>query len=278
MKFIIKLLTTVMIMLASLSSYAWNSLAHMTIATIAYQYLNASTLANVNKYVNLFSQEYPDMSTFVMMATWMDKERSMGVDAYTRWHYNLHAFSSDGTPTMNTIADDNGIWMLNESENTLKTSTVNPYDRARVLAMIENIAGDMHQVLYTSNLFSKNFPQGSNGGAAYFINYNGKRIDLQSFWDRGLGLFSASPTPQNAQTLANSITALYPPSFFGSNINDIIPGNWANEGYEYAPKYVYTIAANTTPSQAYITAGQTLCQQRLALSGYRLAAFLNSLI
>jgi len=277
-KFTINLIFSLALFLP-FSTYAWNQLAHMTIATIAYQHLNASTLTKVNTLVQAFSQEYSDMNSFVAMSYWADQERmTYGVTAYNRWHYYLHGFSTDGTPVLNTIANDSGAKIMSVAENTIKLTSVNQFDRARFMAFAINIAGDMHQPLYTSNLFSSAFPNGTNGGTNYLINYNGASVDLQSFWDSGLGLFNAAPTTQNAAAHAATITALYPPSYFGSKVSDMSAGDWANEGYKDAQQFVYTVAANSTPSAAYIQTGQQMAQQRIALAGYRLANYLNTLL
>lgn len=52
---------------------------------------------------------------------------------------------------------------------------------------------------------------------------------------------------------------------------------WADESYNAAIKYAYAnIIENQRPTNAYLSAGQAVAKQRIALAGYRLAQLLET--
>ncbi|RDI45210.1 S1/P1 nuclease [Aquicella lusitana] len=259
-------------------TFAWNALGHMVVAQIAYQELSPAARAKADKLVDYFHSEYPEMESFLNIAYWPDAIRSQKIDTYTRWHYIDIAFSNDGTPLKNLIDTDNAVWALNNVEKVVKNDKANPYERARFLAFLVHIVGDLHQPLHTVSYISAAHPDGDKGGNQYFIRYNNDRINLHRLWDGGVGLFEQSATKENAASLAAIITARYPKDYFDKQIDDLNPDNWAQEGVATAKANVYNTPENLPPISGYIDNGKQTAQQRAALAGYRLAVLLDELL
>lgn len=78
--------------------------------------------------------------------------------------------------------------------------------------------------------------------------------------------------------LAQSVTTAFPASAFANELAITDPYVWASESNALAESFVYTAPQAPTPlSGDYVTKAQTMCQQRVALGGYRLAKLLDSI-
>lgn len=261
-----------------LTAFAWNSFGHMVVANIAYQHLNPAVREKVDNLVTYFHQEYPNMHSFMQIAYWPDRLHSQKIETFTHWHYINYAFSNDGTPLKNLIDTDNAIWAFNTITVVVKNIKANPYERARFLAFLIHIVGDLHQPLHTTSRVSAVHSNGDNGGNLYYVLYNNTRIKLHKLWDSSLGVFEGDDSPERVNTVTNIITSLYPENYFGNKINDFNPENWAKEGMNNAELYVYNTPENQIVSPTYIEMGKQVAEQEIALAGYRLAQLLNQML
>ncbi|VVC76570.1 hypothetical protein AQUSIP_18860 [Aquicella siphonis] len=259
-------------------SFAWNALGHMVIAEIAYQNLKPDVREKVDALVENLHQQYPEMKSFANISYWPDALRGQKIETYTHWHYIDIAFSTDGTPLQDLVDDDNAVWAVNNIEPVVKNTRANAYERARFLAFLTHIVGDLHQPLHTVSYISAATPNGDKGGNDFYVRYNNERVKLHRLWDGGVGVFEGEGSQTRAHETASNIMALYPESGFGAQVNDITPANWANEGLENAKKYVYNTAPNQALSAAYVEEGRRISEKEAALAGYRLAKILNSII
>jgi hypothetical protein len=151
----------------------------------------------------------------------------------------------------------------------------NPYERARFLAFLVHIVGDLHQPLHTVSLISARFPDGDRGGNLYYVRYKRKHVNLHKIWDAGVGLFEGKPTESRAHEISTRIMEAYSPSYFRNKMSQLKPELWADEGKAYAIHHVYTVHLNQPLTQSYIEEGRQVSAERAALAGYRLAAILN---
>jgi hypothetical protein len=264
-----------------LTTHAWNALGHMVVANIAYQHLNKEVRDTVDDLASHLHEQYPDMESFLQLAYWPDAIRSQKIETSTHWHYINLAFSNDGTSLKDVIDTDNAVWAINTIEPVVKNVRANPYERVRFLAYLVHIVADLHQPLHTVTYFSAAHPGGDKGGNLYMIRYKNRNvntINLHRLWDGGVGNFDSDFTAENADRLANMITALYPESYFGNQINDLNPENWAWQGLNNAKKYVYSTPEYQPPASDYIETGKRIAEQEVALAGYRLAILLNHLL
>lgn len=264
-----------------LTGYAWNAVGHMLVAKIAYDRLKPSVKAKVNIMVHDLNKEYPNVTNFEEMAVWPDHLRFQRINIFTHWHYTDVAFSDDGTALKNLVDTDNAIWALNQIKVVVQNNQSNPFERARFLAFLIHIVGDVHQPLHTVSRISAAHPAGDEGGNLFLINYKEgvtQIKNLHQLWDGGVGAFEFNPETTKIDPLAKSITSHYSEAFFGSQILDVDPTDWAKEGYQLATNVVYKIPENERPITSYIISNQQVAQQRVALAGYRLAELLNELL
>lgn len=259
-------------------SYAWTKLPHMVIASIAYDNLKPHVAQNINTLVAALNKEYPRINTFLDLSNWADEIREEEVSAFTRWHFIDQSWSADGVPIQNLVTTDNAIWAIGVSSPVVQNKQVSLPDRARFLAFLTHIVGDIHQPLHASTRFSKNHRHGDLGGNEYKIIYQGTSESIHYFWDDGVTYFRAEPTSQKAMEMAKHIMQDYPKSYFGPQVDDLDQNDWAQESLTIAKNFVYNAAEQSTPSAAYIAAGKKIAEQRVALAGYRLAALLNQLL
>lgn len=258
--------------------YSWNAVGHMVIANIAYQQLQSNVRATVDTLVKQMNQDYASFASFADMATWPDSLKAQKIDTYSHWHYIDIAFSTDGTPLKNTVDTDNAVWATNEIEAVVKNTHANPNERARFLSFLVHIAADLHQPLHTVSYFSSLHLDGDRGGNDYYVKFDKHSINLHSLWDGGVGVFDEDTSPEHINTLAKTLMALYPASFFKSQIDNLVPDDWVKEGTLNAKTYVYSAAEKQDVTTAYVEAGQRVSQQEAALAGYRLASLLNQLL
>lgn len=261
--------------------FAWDGTGHRLIAQIAYDRLTPSAQAKVDQMTGLLDENYPAPSRFLYASTWPDRIRGDGVDAFDHWHYIEKPYSIDGTST-HFPSRENVVWAIYQSQQVLQSPKSNRYEKAIFLQFLVHFTGDAHQPLHCAELYSKQFPQGDRNGNDYLIKDNNAQ-NLHAFWDEGVGLFrnnSRKYPLTNAQVkkLAQQITISYPASYFGDKVNDLNPNDWANESYQLAIKNAYKIPENTVPSQDYVTSGQQVAAQQIALAGYRLANLLNKIL
>src|SRR3990167_607847 len=261
-----------------LIGFSWNALGHKIVANIAYQNLQPVTRNKVDQLVEWFKNEYPEMTTFQHLAYWPDAIRSQKIDSFTRWHYINLPFSDDGTPLKNTIYTDNAVWAMNSIETVIRNERANLYERARFLAFLIHIVGDLHQPLHSVTRLSAMNPDGDRGGNLFYVIYQNERINLHRLWDSGAGRFENDATQDEVSNVAKNIMTRYPKNSFGEKVTDLNPDHWAQEGLANAKKYVYNTKENEVPSQDYFDTGKTFSEQEMALAGYRLAEVLNSLL
>lgn len=262
-------------LLLPFTTYAWNAVGHMVIATIAYQNLKPEPRHRIDNLINYFHNEYNDISTFIQIVTWPDMLRSQKIEMFTHWHYIDKPFSTDGTKLVDIVDDDNAIWALDQVRNVVKYQKANNYERARFLAFYAHIISDLHQPLHTVSDITALHPNGDKGGNLYTIRYKGERSNLHRLWDSGVGFLNGNLGTDNIKTLANAVMARYPKKSLGAQADDLNPQHWLEEGMENAKQYVYDTPENGTVSAIYIERGSNVAQKEVALAGYRLATLLN---
>lgn len=277
-KILTKMSVTLLLFSLSFSCFAWNALGHMVIANIAYANLTPTAKAKVDSIITSFNQEYSDIQNFEQLADWPDSLHAQRIEFYTHWHYVDNAISLDGTPTQNVMDTDNAVWAVTQLEPVVKNDHSNVFERARSLAFLAHIVGDLHQPLHTVSSFSKAHPNGDKGGNSFTLGYQNGSKNAHSVWDEGVGIFAGDATEDQIGLTAQSIMTLYPIASLGSKVNDLNPTDWAQEGIQNAQSYVYDTVEGKQVSSSYMSIGKQIAGQEAALAGYRLAALLNTLM
>lgn len=256
-------------------SFAWNPMGHMVVASIAYSQLTPKAKSEVDKLIKTFHNEYPEINQFEESAAWLDAIKAQKINLYSRWHYIDTGVSLDGVPMTNQIDTDNAIWAFQQLQTALANKNGNQFERARCLAMLAHIVGDLHQPLHTITGFSSSHPNGDRGGNDFLMKFHGKQTNLHSVWDSALGRFDNNANAETARALAKQMIALYPDNAMS---DDLQPTDWASEGMDRAKNVAYNTRENAEVSSAYETEGSVSAQQAAALAGYRLAHILNNLL
>lgn len=264
-------------------SLAWDSEGHRIIAQIAFDNMTPQARTAAYDLINRLADEYPQDSNFQTSASWADDIKRDGVEAFNNWHFINTPYSPDGTAAPSSIAPENIVWAITQSENVLQNQHSSEFEKAIFFRFLMHFVGDAHQPLHCVELYSKAFPHGDEGGNLYLI--SGEYADnLHSYWDEGLDLFYTSSCHQQlfksrqVNCLAQQIETAYPSSYFAGKDHDLNPKDWVQESYNLDKSFVYSTPENAKPSQNYITQGQKIVEQRLALAGYRLANELNMLL
>lgn len=277
-KHILLTVSTLAIGLCALPTHAWNALGHKIVAHIAYQQLEPSAKRKVDAIVADFNHDYPEINTIEELAVWPDAIRSQKIETYTHWHYIDMPIIEEGVEADPKIDTDNALWALQKIEPIVENNKANRYERARFLAFLVHIVGDLHQPLHTAALFSKKHPHGDKGGNAYLIRYHNKTMNLHSLWDRGVGAFEGAATPEAVDSIARVLTHRYPKAYFAERLTLLKAKGWVDEGVKNANESVYITPEDQAVSQQYIVNGAKLAEEQVTLAGYRLGMILNQLL
>ncbi|OGT21087.1 MAG: hypothetical protein A3C55_02760 [Gammaproteobacteria bacterium RIFCSPHIGHO2_02_FULL_42_13] len=254
--------------------FAWGALGHQLVAQIAYEHLTGSAASRVNQLADNLMKDNKGAADFIKIATWPDDIRSNDVTAFNGWHYIAQPFSPDGQP-LAQVDYENVVWAILQSEKTLASPHSTEDQKAMFLGFLVHFVGDIHQPLHVSTRVTKQFPSGDMGGNDFLIQ-SPIAANLHMLWDHMLGLYDNSAL--DLQTMASQIETDYPVQSFGQQVQDMDPMDWATEGFAIANTFVYNGVQFGAPvSQQYITAGQKIAEQRVALAGYRLAYTLNKI-
>ena len=268
---------------------AWGAGGHMMVASIAYKRLNprarAQAMVLLARPINPAAVSV-NSKDFVNAAHWADDLRPFAeFDSFKPLHFIDLPFATDGTVLPTDLPDpDNIVKALEDNVNILKTST-DPDAKAQALRLIIHFVGDIHQPLHCASRVSASNPLGDRGGNLVTITVAGKRTNLHSYWDGGIGTFPKTG-PNFAPPPLSKIPAAAAQARFRNpatdprlKLND--PFNfqaWADESFALAKSTAYEgISTGGTPTAAYNLKALKVARQRVAWGGYRLAALLNAI-
>jgi len=285
---IINQLMFVFILLALLPfpAFAWNFMGHRIVGEIAYQHLNPHTKESVDELIDYMSNAYPYSSSFQTANGWADYIKQDDIHIFDNWHFYDKPYTSDNTPVPQMVNSPNLIWALNQSISILKSPKSNQYEKALFLRFLIHFVGDAHQPLHCINRYTKNYPNGDQGGNLFLLASNSQdtTINLHASWDNGVGLFDkkcgflrSKSNLKKAKCFAEKFQQDYPENYFGEKINNLNPEDWIDEGYQLAINTVYNTPENSSLSNNYLQVNQSIAEQQTTLAGYRLARLLNSI-
>lgn len=265
----------------------------MLVAQISYTYLSKGeseeTKAALQNAFNALLTYYPDSSTVVTSACWMDDLKRRGVYQFSNWHFINLPICDDNETLCESIslsdmlsAGDNIVWAIKEAINVIKSKEAGGFERGFALRNLIHLVGDIHQPLHCVNRFSTETPLGDSGGNLFHIkNFHGA-YNLHELWDSGAGLFNnnlkrplSSVHATYIENWATKIMTLIDPS-------KIVDGNnitaWAMESIGLSTKHVYNLPYNSYPTKEYITAAHQTIEYQLGIAGYRLAQLLKQIV
>jgi len=190
------------------------------------------------------------------------------------WHFVDTPFSTDGTPTKpaphpNALDE---ILTLTAALASSESDDLKSYD----LVWIEHLVGDVHQPLHDTSRFTKNHPDGDQGGNLVLICDTANcSSELHAYWDDILGAANLSA----ALKMGAQLDAISKPA--GADTVDAHV--WVQEGFQLAKSDVYQPpisvdepgSAVGIPDNPYHGRAARLAKAQVVLAGYRLAGALN---
>lgn len=293
--------------LACPSAMAWSVPGHMVSAAIAYDELQLKDPAVVRRIVELMAQ-HPDRAPFSVaingstdearvrrifmeMARWPDDVRG-GFYDHPTWHYASRPVIDTSHPPPVAPADViSGAAMEAFALNAAVASDAHApaVERSIALCWIFHLVGDIHQPLHAGDGFSSVYPDGDRGGNRQYVldPQTQQPVSLHWYWDSVVHRSGEVPM---ALARANELRVKFPRERLNGLASPKNAANdftaWARESYALARSQVYrddlsTSAAQKEPpalSASYIADSTDIAEQRLTLSGYRLADLLMVLL
>ena len=305
-------LTALVAILVSASPLcAWFNAGHMLVAYIAYENLKPRTRARVDALLKLndmypqwtagVSEKQKGMTAFVKAATWADciKDQrcksgyedlggnvppGQPTDAqnigyqdklmHKYWHF-VDVPDPDGPgrepKVPNALTE---IKLLTKAINGAASDNVKSYD----VVWLEHLVGDVHQPLHATSRFTKNHPDGDQGGNLVHFCDRPCRDELHAYWD---GLLGDSPSLAEIKRTGDALRATGKPRAAG----EASPDAWIQESFHLAQTSVYRppISEDNDPSSPisprpdanYKKTAESVAKSQAVLAGYRLAALLN---
>jgi hypothetical protein len=281
-------LITFMLCAPSLS-LGWGAGGHMMVASIAFKRLNPRAKAQVQallaRPINP-AEVTAKSKDFVNASHWADDLRPFAeFDSFKPLHFIDMPFSIDATPLPAGVPEpDNIVKALADNVEILKTST-DQDAQAQALRFIIHFVGDIHQPLHSATRVSSANPDGDRGGNLVSIMVAGKKTNLHSYWDGGIGSFPKTgpnfvppPLSQIGPAAAKAMSG-NPATNRKLKLKEPLNfSGWADESFALAKSTAYEgITNGATPTAAYNTKALKVARQRVAWGGYRLAALLNSI-
>jgi hypothetical protein len=236
-------------------AWAWNDKGHMVVARLAWNKLSKDDRARAIEilrrhphYAEYLSADKPDGFeedewVFLRAATWSDWVRRHHKNEYDHptWHYIDYPFVPPGSDI-----DPKDHQPPADAENIVNQLSVclpnikkgSDADRAVYLCWLFHLAGDIHQPLHCTSMFSKQFPDGDHGGNLDVLRVEGK-IKLHPFWD---GLLGTETSPSAIGKDVKEIEDLLKDK--PDLIKDDLATNktfeaWAKESFAAAKKHCY---------------------------------------
>ncbi len=251
-----KLLPLLLLLTVTVPASAWNDKGHMVVARLAWKKLSDKERVQVIEilrrhphYGEFLSAGRPegfeeDEWAFLRAATWSDWVRGHHKDEYHHgtWHYIDYPFVPPGSDIdpkdhQPPADEENIVNQLTVCRTKIKKG--NDADRAVYLAWLFHLAGDIHQPLHCTSLFSKQFPEGDRGGNLALFRIDSGKVKLHPFWD---GLLGNETSASSIGTAVKEIEDILKES--PDLIKDDLEANktfesWAKESFAAAKKYCY---------------------------------------
>jgi hypothetical protein len=250
----IKLLFITLILLVSLSAFAWGPTGHRVTGLIAEQYLNAKARKNLEKILQ--------GKSLAMLSTWMDEVRSdSAFDYMSDWHW---VTIPAGQTYEESIKNPNGdiIQTLERMVQQLKSRKISATEEAQYLKILIHLVGDVHQPLHAGSRDDK-------GGNDIKVFWFKNESNLHRVWDSEM----IDDTKLSYTELAQSLDKPAPAEIKQWQATPI--RTWAAENQDYDTN-IYDIG-NGKLGYRYSYLNFYIVRDRLLQAGIRLAGILNDI-
>lgn len=285
------------------SGISWNATGHRVIAAIAWDNLTPVAKENImsilkqapedSDLMEFYDEESENADKYYFMnaAYWPDVVRDRDEQArYNKyhkgpWHYvgTYWKQTEDGPVDAEGFVDDEHIVeRIALFRETLNSSEVSAEKKAIQIAWVLHLVGDIHMPLHNTSRVTEETPDGDRGGNSFRFG-DSWPWNLHAYWDGIIDV--ANPKDDDVDDfdyyLANAemIEKKHPKSEFKGLIDLQNSTAWNKEGKEITMEKVYPEDLNQDeqPSQEYKEMAYKIAQKRMALSGYRMAEYLNQI-
>jgi hypothetical protein len=213
--------------------------------------------------------------------------RKQEAESRDPWHYINYPFKPAGEPdSVKTFPPDpeNIEKAFDLNLAILKDKTRSNADKAKALCWIFHLAGDAHQPLHTTALFSSLFdsPKGDRGGTLFYVRVTpgGGTTSLHSLWD---GAVIGSDNFQSVKNEAVRPRSAYKRADLAKTSEKDFK-KWVQESFALAKTVVYrnrTLKGSKDRNDGevlpadYRDAMKETAEKRVTFTGYRLADLLK---
>lgn len=207
------------------------------------------------------------------------------------WHFKDLPFSDDGTALKPPFAA-NAETRIVATSASLASSRLSDESKSYDLAWLLHLVGDVHQPLHATSRFSRQSPQGDNGGnnevvcqpaPATCATSGTSAQKLHGLWDKAIGTNSSAVSAIEAgrALLAESVR---PRSFLAGIVArtdlDAPPARWLEESFGLARKYAYAAPIGDGRGPFFLDSKYqsdlgSVASQQIVIAGERLARTLN---
>jgi hypothetical protein len=174
--------------------------------------------------------------------------------------------------------------VMDNMAKTLSSDRASDFEKAFALRILLHLFGDIHQPFHAVGRASHEHPDGDLGGNKTLITHPVAK-NIHAFWDSTAGRFDQVSPPDwqgKIPGFAAELQKKYPQQDW-KLMMAFNPTGWAEESFHLAVKHGYqplenplnVLTQSQTLDEKYIRDAQRVCEERLALGGYRLAALLN---
>lgn len=272
----IALLAAVIFSVMTLSARAWDHPGHMTTAAIAFSEIERARPELIEK-IGLLFLAHPDPAPFwvaageakgkervrrmfIECARWADDSKFTNNDRLT-WHTARWAIvAKDATPQAKAAAAarknkpaGQAIEALALNDAMVANPESTPAERALGLCWVLHIAGDIHQPMHVSDLFSKDFPTGNAAATMSYVMdpVSQTPIPLHILWDsNNLRIPSLAEVDRHAQAFVKKYPRLAFPELKANPASD--PDafrKWALESHQVAVDWAYDLQTLPDPNK-----------------------------
>lgn len=258
--------------LLAVPALAWNEEGHRAVALVAERQLSPAA----RRYVDAVLGEHPhdNSRTLSDSSCWPDKIRPWPEFHHGSWHYTNLPILLDGVQGPTQISGD-AMPALNLCTRVLKDPRSSPSEKAVAMAWVVHLIGDIHQPLHAATGFSKRFPEGDRGATRFEVKMGQSRTNLHAFWDSAGGLFWKGANHARLDSIVDGLLKEFPED---EAVRVVSPKTWQDESHRLAVDVAYQgVQPDEALTPDYIERARQVSQARIALAGYRLAAYIERL-
>lgn len=267
MKRIALLSLSMILMLQSISMYAWGPVGHDVVAAIAEQHLTKKAKKEIDKLL--------EGKSIVYYSSWMDSIQNSpywnnGYNATKTWHYaNVDKGHTYQTMTKNPAGDV--VTGLEQLTDAMTNHYAELTDSMKVdyLKMIVHMVGDLHCPMHAGRLSDR-------GGNSVKVKWFGQPTSLHSVWDSKIVESARKWHYSEWAEQLDRTDKKYKKSVMTGTYEEWFTGTVENAARIY--DYVESINKEMPNlSYQFIYDFSPLLDEQLLLGGYRLAYVLNTI-